>query len=302
MLISNRGKITERIYLSFAGFLPGFILMGRKYALVDTGVPATAPALYKAITESLKEPERLEYVLLTHSHYDHCGGLSYLRRKIPHLKVIASEQTAKILRKDEAIAFMNDLSKEVEESIEFKKYFENEDISIKKELLNVDMIVRDGDRIDLGDGVELEVFATPGHTRCSVSFYMMPDRALFSGESVGAYAGEDMVLANYLSDYHEYMKSLRRLSELNTEFLGLPHHGMLVGDRTIKRFFELSIKGAETFKNEVISMLKDNTDEEEMIKRLTEKFYVDVASLQPKGAFVINLKAMIKVLRKEFLN
>ncbi len=302
MLISNRGKITERIYLSFAGFLPGFIIMGSRYALVDTGVPATAPALYNAIKEALKEPDRLEYILLTHSHYDHCGGLSYLRRKIPGLKVVASERTAKILQKDEAIAFMNNLSKEVEDSIEFSKYFAGEDISIKKELLNVDIIVKDGDRIDLGEGVELEVFSTPGHTKCSVSFYMRPDKALFSGESVGAYAGENMVLANYLSDYYDYMKSLKRLSGLDTEFLGLPHHGMLVGEKTIKKFFELSVKGAEVFKDEVVNMLKDNLGEEEMLRRLTEKFYVDVASLQPKGAFIVNLKAMISVIKKELSN
>lgn len=302
MLISQRGKITDRIYLSFAGFLPGFIIMGKKYALVDTGVPATAPALYNAIKDALKEPDRLEYVLLTHSHYDHCGGLSYLRRKMPNLKVIASEHTAKILQKDDAINFMNKLSKEVEESIEFNKYFAGEDISIKKELLGVDIVVKEGDIIELGEGVELEVYSTPGHTKCSISFYMRPDNALFSGESVGAYAGEDMVLANYLSNYNEYMKSLKKLSEMHIEFLGLPHHGMLVGEKAIKRFFELSIKGAEVFRQEVISMLKENISEEDMVKRLTDKFYVDVASLQPKGAFIVNLKAMINVIKKELSN
>lgn len=302
MLISHRGKITDRIYLSFAGFLPGFIIMGKKYALIDSGVPATAPALYNAIVETLKEPERLEYILLTHSHYDHCGGISYLRRKLPNLKVVASEQAAKVLQKDEAIDFMRRLSKEVEDSIEFKKYFGNEDISITKELLNVDIIVKDGDTIELGEGVELYVISTPGHTRCSISFYMKPDKALFSGESVGAYAGEDMVLANYLSDYNEYMNSLMKLSEMDVELLGLPHHGILVGSKNIKRFFELSIKGANTFREEVVKMIKDNIEEEEMIKRLTDKFYVDVASLQPKGAFIVNLKAMVKVIRREMQN
>ncbi|MCX7945102.1 MAG: MBL fold metallo-hydrolase [Deltaproteobacteria bacterium] len=302
MLISHRGKITNRIYLSFAGFLPGFIILGKKYALVDTGVPATAPALYEAITQALKEPERLEYVFLTHSHYDHCGGLSYLRRKMPNLKVVASEQTASILKKDKAIDFMNKLSKEVEDSIEFKKHFGGEDISIKKELLNVDIMVKDGDKIDLGEGVEVEVVSTPGHTRCSISFYMRPDKALFSGESVGAYAGEDIVLANYLSDYNEYMESIKKLSQLNVEFLGLPHHGMLVGEKVIKRFFELSIKGAEIFRKEVTDMIQNNIGEDEMIKRLTEKFYVDAASLQPKEAFVVNLRAMIRVIAKGLVN
>jgi len=302
MLISNRGKINSRIYLSFAGFLPGFIIMGRDYALVDTGVPATAPALYSAITEALKEPERLRYVLLTHSHYDHCGGLSYLRRKLPHLRVIASKRAAEILQKDEAIKFMNILSKEVEDSIEFQKHYKGEDISISKELMTVDMIVKEGDVIDLGEGVEIEVFETPGHTRCSVAFYMRPDKALFAGESVGAYAGEGMVLANYLSNYHEYMRSLDKLSSLNIEMLGLPHHGMLVGGEHIRRFFELSKKGAVTFRDEVVNMVKEGMSEEQMVDRLVNKFYVDMASLQPKGAFVVNLKAMINVIKREMQN
>jgi len=302
MLITNRGKINNRIYLSFAGFLPGFIIMGREYALVDTGVPATAPALYNAIKDAIKETERLKYILLTHSHYDHCGGLSYLRRKMPHLKVVASKRTSEILKKDEAIDFMNKLSKEVEDSIEFKKHYAGEDISISKALLNVDIVAKENDILDLGEGVEIEVFETPGHTRCSISFYMKLDRALFAGESVGAYAGENMVLANYLSNYYEYMRSLEKTSSLDIEMLGLPHHGMLVGGEHIKKFFELSKKGAETFKDEVERMIKDGLDERQMVDRLVERFYVDMASLQPKGAFVVNLKAMINVIRKEMQN
>lgn len=302
MILSQRGKITERIYLSFAGFLPGFVIMGSKYALVDTGVSATAPALYQAITEALKEPGRLEYVLLTHSHYDHCGGLSYLRRKMPHLKVVASARTAEIFKRDEAIDFMKILSEEVEESVEFKRFYEGEDISINKELLNVDIIVNDGDSLNLGDGIELEVLSTPGHTRCSVSFYMMPDKVLFAGESIGAYASENMVLANYLSNYKDYMDSLRRLSRLNIEMLGLPHHGMLIGERNVKRFFELSLKGAEVFRSEVVGMIKEGLAEDEMVRRLIDKFYVDMASLQPKGVFVVNLQAMINVIKREMYN
>ncbi len=73
---------------------------------------------------------------------------------------------------------------------------------------------------------------------------------------------------------------------------------MLVGRKNIKRFFELSIKGTETFREEVIKLIKNNTDEKEMIRLLTDKFYVDMASLQPKGAFIVNLKAMVRVIRK----
>ncbi|MFA6033918.1 MAG: MBL fold metallo-hydrolase [Myxococcota bacterium] len=297
MLIFEKGAIGSRINLSFAGFFPGFIITGDKTALVDAGVPPVGPELFKAVKEVLGE-RPLDFILLTHSHYDHCGCIPYLKRKYPGLKVVGSGTAKKVLTKPEARSFMGKMSREVEDAMDFQQSYPGEDISLDSDLLDVDIVVAEGDTFDLGGGVHFDVYETPGHTRCGLSYFMSPDRALFAGESLGAYAGEDSVLANYLSDYEAYMDSLKKVAALPAEMLGLPHHGMLVGREDVKRYFRNAIEGAGEYRTLVKEYISQGKDEKEMVKLLIERYYHGPAALQPLGAFIVNLRAMIKAAGK----
>ena len=297
MLIFNKGRISEHVYLAFAGFFPGFIITGEKTALVDAGVPPVGPELLEAIGEHLGD-RPLDYILLTHSHYDHCGAIPFIRRSYPGLQVISSETAKKVLTKPEARLFMENMSKEVEDAVEFRKNHPDADISLNTDALDVDIVVKEGDFVDLGHGVRLEVFETPGHTRCSISFFLTPDRMLFAGESMGAYSGEDRVLANYLSDYTAFMESLKKVSPLPAEYLGLPHHGALSGRDNVRRYFELAFIGANEFRDAVEKMSASGADDKEIIRSLFESYYNGPAAMQPYGAFKVNLKAMIAAVRK----
>jgi len=296
MLINERGRINERIYLSFAGFFPGFVIFGEKTALIDAGVPPIGPDLYKALKAVLGD-RPLDYIFLTHSHYDHCGAIPYIKKRYPGLEVVGSEISKKVLLKPEARAFMENLSKEVEGLLDFRTNHPSEDISLMTDLLDVDVVVKEGDVVDLGGGVTLRALENPGHSRCSLAYYMESDHALFAGEGIGAYVGEEGVMANYLSDYNGYITSIGKIAALPIEMIGLAHHGMIVGREESKKYFEDAIKGALEFREIVGGMIAVGKDEQTMVKELTAHYYHGAASLQPYGAFKINLKAMIKVIK-----
>ena len=298
MHVFQKGPVNTRIYLSFAGFTPGFILSGEKTALVDTGVPATAPALYAAVKDALGAAD-LDYILLTHSHYDHCGGIPYLKRNMPGVKVVGSPIARDVLRKKEARAFMERMSRDVEDAYEFRKHYPGEDISLDNDLLDIDVVVNDGDTIDLGGGVYADVLDVPGHTRCSIAYVLQPDKAIFSGEAVGEYDGDDAVQAGFLSDYQAYMRSLDRLRGLKAEMLGLPHHGMIIGKAPVQRFFDASKDGAQEFCAAVLEMMVEGKTDAELIEELCRRYYRGVAALQPRGAFVVNLQAMVRVVKRQ---
>jgi glyoxylase-like metal-dependent hydrolase (beta-lactamase superfamily II) len=60
--------------------------MGRRI-LVETGPPSTIPLL---IDELSKLTDELDYILLTHIHIDHSGGLGHLLKKYGNAKVFVS--------------------------------------------------------------------------------------------------------------------------------------------------------------------------------------------------------------------
>ena len=83
----------------------------------------------------------------------------------------------------------------------------------------------DGDTIDVG-GLRLEVVATPGHTGDSLSFLLVEDAALLTGDTVlgrgsTVVAHPDGRLGDYLGSLHR----LRSLAESTSAAVVLPGHG-----------------------------------------------------------------------------
>jgi glyoxylase-like metal-dependent hydrolase (beta-lactamase superfamily II) len=88
----------------------------------------------------------------------------------------------------------------------------------------------DGDRIEVG-GVLLDVVATPGHTADSLSFHLVADGALLTGDTV--LGRGSTVVAHPDGRLGDYLHSLRRLEHLAQESSAayvLPGHGPALAD------------------------------------------------------------------------
>ena len=86
-------KITDvRALPGDSGFL---IDDGTTSILYDSGFAFTGYKLAENIKKALGERE-LDYIFLTHSHYDHAAGSAYVKKVFPGVKVVAGEYAAKI--------------------------------------------------------------------------------------------------------------------------------------------------------------------------------------------------------------
>ncbi len=88
----------------------------------------------------------------------------------------------------------------------------------------------DGQRLDVG-GLELAVVATPGHTSDSLSFHLVADSALLTGDTV---LGRGSTLVAHpdgrLGDYLHSLHRLRHLAEESAAAYVLPGHGPALAD------------------------------------------------------------------------
>lgn len=71
---------------------------GKTSILYDTGFAFTGPALAVNVKKVLGE-RSLDYIFLTHSHYDHALGSVYVKKLYPDAVVVAGAYAAKIFCK-----------------------------------------------------------------------------------------------------------------------------------------------------------------------------------------------------------
>ncbi len=167
----------------------------KKIAVIDPGDEADR------ILSVLKETDgQVEYILLTHGHYDHTTGVPELHKALPGAKIYIHRADA-----DGAGSRMFPLAGEVE------------DLQFYDE----------GDSLPLG-GLTIEVLHTPGHSRGSVT--LKAGDALFTGDTL--FAGDCGRTDLPGGSYEQIIASLGRLGRLEGNYRVLPgHEGVSTLDR-----------------------------------------------------------------------
>ena len=271
------------------------IVTGSKTALIDSGFAYCAGELIKNI-ECVLSGRELDYIILTHTHYDHCSGCAYCIDRWKNAKVIAGTYSARVFSRPGAlktIRLMNEAAAQ-----ERGRDFVNPE---QLEKLKVDIAVSEGDTIDLGE-IKFTVIETPGHTKYSISLYSPEEKLLISSESLGLYTGHsDIVMPCFLVGYEMSVQSVKKVMNLDIESILFPHMGLHSGSE-FEGFFEKSLFCFEKTKNAVLDAYKSGKRQDELISVLSDMFYTDEAArVQPKKAFMLNASYMIPMLVRECL-
>lgn len=259
--------------------------------LIDTGYGFSAKRLVENIKREL-DGQGLDYILLTHSHYDHAMGSAYCKREFPQAKIIASSYCAQILEKPSARAAIRKMDNSAAAAYRLP---EGEDLT---ELLSVDITVEDGDVLTLGSQ-EVQVLALPGHTKCCVGYYFVKQRFLISCETIGIYVGNMRAMPGCLVGYQSSLDSIDRVMQLPVDQLLLSHHGMLYGDR-INEFLSEARKCTVEAKNLVMDSWRNGDPVEKTVQLYREAYYSKEVSLYyPNAAFKANIAAQIPMFIRE---
>ncbi len=176
------------------------------YILRDCGTGKTAvvdPAVYDEGYEAFlasHDVNSVDYILLTHGHFDHICGVYHLKEKTG-AKVLIHEEDAMCL--------------------------ENIDYSLTSAVkgysqipMSADRILSDGDEISLGETV-FKVMHTPGHTKGSVIY--ITDGHIFSGDTLFRCSMGRTDLPG--GSTKTLFKSLRAIGQIQGEYNIYPGHG-----------------------------------------------------------------------------
>lgn len=259
-----------------------------KTALIDTGFAFGAPQTYEGI-KAVLGTRPLDYILLTHSHYDHVGASAYLRERMPGVQVMASERAAHVLGKPSAISVMRSLDEAAarEEGVEPRGAY--------PEKFPIDRVLHEGDLVDMGARRYLTVMETPGHTRDCLMFWCPRERLLIACETLGVVSGQDEIMPACLVSYDTALLAIARIRMLKPRAIVMPHTGLVEGESRCSDLLDAAERGNK----EMRAFIRDRHDagrtDEQMIDDCRERYYKGRAqNMQPLAAFEANAPWFVK--------
>jgi glyoxylase-like metal-dependent hydrolase (beta-lactamase superfamily II) len=214
-------KITEEIFQVGGGRLTSsedaaiyLINFGGRAALVDAGCGSSTGLLLENILACHVAMEDIEYLLITHCHFDHTGGAKGLKDKLPGLIVTAHELEASYLESgDNTVTAARWYGAVIEPFIVDKKL-----AGAEEEIL-------------LG-GRSIKAYHIPGHSPGSVVYVV-------ESEGLKVLFGQDVhgpLDPSLKSDRVLYKKSLELLISLKADILCEGHYGIIEGRGEVKDF------------------------------------------------------------------
>ena len=269
-----------------------FLLSSKsKTALIDSGFPCRAKDLVCEVSDKLKG-RKLDYIILTHSHYDHAGGSPYFKRAFPESKVVSGKYAAYVFTRPGAVKLIKEMSDFAATLYGITEY---EDLTGE---IRVDIEVEEGDIIDMGE-FTLRAVPSPGHTKCSFSYYSPEAKLLIASETLGVLAG-DTITPCCLVSYNDTIESIKKASVLGAKAILFSHGELLLGKEASDAFFKNSLRAHEDTRK-MLKEAKDNgADMDELIALLKKHFYTEeTKKIQPEKAFYLNAGYIINCMLKE---
>ena len=264
---------------------------GETAILYDSGFAFTGEGLVKNVQNALGS-RNLDYIFLTHSHYDHALGSAYVKRAYPGAKVAASSYAAKIFHKPSARALMRKLDRAFAHENGVDSY---EDLIDE---MQVDIALEDGDVIDAGS-MRFTAVALPGHTLCSMGFYEESRKLLLACETSGVYDGGNVIIPCFLKSLQMTLDSIRKMESMDIRQLLLPHFGAADEQRTAF-YLQNAYAATQRTAQAMAELFRAGGSVEDAAAYFKDTFHRNnIRTLYPPAAMELNTRIMAELIRKE---
>ncbi len=158
--------------------------------LIDTGVSSAEERIFDYLRKTDRKVQDISLIVQTHAHPDHIGATRTIKAETGcsvgiHPAEKAWIENVQLQAKERPVPGFD---------------------SLVSGSVAVDRTLEDGEIFDLGCGLKLQIFHTPGHSRGSISILLLGYMALFSGDAVPV-PGEIPIYEDVLAS----VESIRKL-------------------------------------------------------------------------------------------
>ncbi|MCF8033293.1 MAG: MBL fold metallo-hydrolase [Desulfarculaceae bacterium] len=189
--------------------------------LVDCGAGPSAPALLELAMAAGGDPPT--HLLITHAHIDHAGGAAEIRRRTG-CRIVLHQAEAEVMATGDDTRSAADW------------------YGLSLEPAPPDQALEGDGAIDLGQGQELAILHTPGHTPGSLVAWCLAggQKVLFGQDVHGPFAPA------FGSDIAAWRGSIARMMELEADILAEGHYGVFRPAGEVRSFLreQLAINSA----------------------------------------------------------
>jgi glyoxylase-like metal-dependent hydrolase (beta-lactamase superfamily II) len=251
------------------------MIEGGRAAFIDTGTTHSVPRLLEALVAAGLTTDAVDYVIATHVHLDHAGGVGWLMHHLPDARLVVHPRGAPHLIDPR---LLTQSARGVYGDEEFERSYGNV-IGVPAE-----RVIQTHDRMVLElAGRPLTFIDTPGHARHHHCIWDARSRGFFTGDTFGlSYREFDSDRGAYLLptttpvqfEPEALRASVLRLLSFDPTWMYLTHYGA-VSDvpRLGKQFLEQL--------DQVVRLgesVRSSADRHAALKRGLLQIYVDAAA------------------------
>lgn len=264
-----------------------YIFEDKTAVLIDTGLGGK-PA--EAVINCLKENSiKVEYIINTHEHWDHCGANYQIKREYGDVKTYASEKSRLYIENpDEFMDFFNG-----------GRRFPYLHEVVKKNILNPDEVyktVEPGQELNL-KGHKFKVFDCSGHTGGSIGI-ITDDGVAFFGDQMISENSLNKLDFVFIYDHKFQEKSLENLKKIKFNCGILGHSSQIFSAKEILEAADYNREALFRVRELVAEILKSPKTIDEIMRdffRIKEIEPDYLIYLECRGSIMAAIEYLIEI-------
>ncbi|WP_407272765.1 MBL fold metallo-hydrolase [Radiobacillus sp. PE A8.2] len=203
-----------------------YVLLEDEITVIETSASPSIAYLLEGLEYLNISLAEIKYIVVTHIHLDHAGGVGLLLEKCPNAKVIVHPRGKRhLIDPTRLIAGAKAVY-----GNQFNRLFDPI-LPVPEERL---LTKEDGDILQISNNRTLTFFDTPGHAKHHFSIYDSYSNGIFTGDTIGVYYpytkayGFEFVLPSTSPnqfDPNAMLESINRIERLNMAKIYFGHYG-----------------------------------------------------------------------------